>query len=644
MPRAGGIFSSKLPGSALAKKAQTQVGHKAIQAVWADAKRAVEGDQLPADPDPNLPRGGFKPGAWPGYPSDNMPPPETLCKVQVVGRDAEGTVYVITSTGHLRRIDKWDHAALVDIFAPMSNTLKFCWPAWGKAIEVTDPETGEVKKIVPVKRAERDSAMECLINEAARKPDFDPNQQHRGRGGWQDANGAFIWHSGGWLWQAVNGRLDRSRPAMHAGYLYTRQKATIEPWQSPVSAEESPAQRILQDLRTWNWQRPYLDPILVLGWIATALMGGALAYRPIVFASGGAGVGKSRLQEVVKSALEGAVITSVNTTAAGIYQRVKQDALPFMVDELESKAGSSRAESVIELARVAYSGGDISRGGADHEATTFTARNSFFFSAIIPPPMGAQDKTRMALLNLGPLERAGHAGRDITLAPETDGRMMLRQIMDGWQDFRDRIMPNYAASLGEQGLSARAIDTFGTLLAAAELLVGTAALEEVGLPVTEHVRVGEMIAAATASERTENLPHWHQCIDILLQSTIEQWREGIKPTVGSVCDDVANNGMDVAFARERLQLVGLGIHGKGKLPDRPELGACLAVPVDTPQLRRIYADTDFHKGGWHQALKQAPVAIVVGARKVKINGSTKHCMLVDLEAFDRHAAGTEKGG
>jgi hypothetical protein len=44
--------------------------------------------------------------------------------------------------------------------------------------------------------------------------------------------------------------------------------------------------------------------------------------------------------------------------------------------------------------------------------------------------------------------------------------MMLRQIMDGWRDFQDRLLPNYWAALAPHGLDARAIDTFGTLLAA----------------------------------------------------------------------------------------------------------------------------------------------------------------------------------
>jgi len=168
-----------------------------------------------------------------------------------------------------------------------------------------------------------------------------------------------------------------------------------------VGQEESPAQRILDDLQTWHWARPFLDPVLMLGWIATALMGGALRAQPIIFTTGGAGVGKSTLHELIKHTLNGAVMSTVDTSAAGIYQQIKQDSLPIMVDELESKAGGTRAQSVIELARVAYTGGEIFRGGQDHEGTSFTMRSSFFFSAINPPPMQTQDKTRMAVMKMG---------------------------------------------------------------------------------------------------------------------------------------------------------------------------------------------------------------------------------------------------
>jgi hypothetical protein len=631
----------------VAKKAQTQTGTRALRAVFDDASRrnAEAAELTAASPDPNLPRAGMRPGKWPGFPSDNMPPPETGNRVQVVGRDADGLVYAISTTGHLRRLERFDMQALNDLYAPDTNTLKFCWPAYGKAKETTDPDTGDIVKVPRVERVEKDKVMECLINEAARHPDFDPNLHHRGRGGWEDGHGNFLWHSGSWLWSAENGRLTRARPQQHDGHLYTRAAGTIEPWAQPVSQAESPARRILEDLRTWNWQRPYLDPLLVMGWIATAIMGGALKARPIVFTSGGAGVGKSRLHELVRGALDRVVITSVNTTAAGIYQRVKQDSLPIMVDELESKAGSTRAENVIELARVAYTGGDISRGGADHEATTFTARNSFFFSAIIPPPMGPQDKTRMAMLNLGPLDR-DRTGRDMVLKPDTDGRMLLRQVMDGWRDFSTRALADYAQVLNGAGLSARAIDTYGTLLAAAEMLVGADVLEDVGLPVTDDRRLGEIIAAATASDRTEAMEHWHKALDILYSSTIEGWRDGVKPTIGGVLEDFreaaarAPDGQGLLdalkTARERLQLVNLGVAGPRW--GGPNAGPVLAVPADGPMLKRIYADTEFQKGGWNQALKQAPRGIVLEAKKIKISGATKHCLLVDLDAFEAWTA------
>lgn len=628
----------------MAKKAQTQTGSRAIRAIFADAERAIEDTIDPHDPDPNLPRPDadgnmIKPGQWDGAPFSKMPDD---CPVKVVGRDADGVVYCISTTGHMRAMQKWDMPALADLFAPRLNTMMYFWPGFG---EVKVTEDGVEQKKLMVKRVERDKLMMCLVNDAARKPDFDPHTQHRGRGGWQDEQGRFIWHSGGWLWTSNGRKLERSRPAQHEGFLYTRMAATIEPWQEPVSAEESPAKRILADLKTWNWERPYLDPILLLGWIATALMGGALKARPIVFTTGGAGVGKSTLQELMKNALKGVVTTSVNTTAAGIYQRAKHDSLPFMVDELESKAGSTRAESVIELARVAYTGGDISRGGQDHEATTFTAQQSFLFSAINAPPMGSQDKSRMALLNLSRLDRANGIGRKLTVSVDTDGRMMLRQVMDGWTDFQGRLLQNYWDALAAQGLDSRAIDTFGTLLAAAELLVGPDALEEAGLPVTEHQRLGEIVASATALERAENLDNWHKCLDLLFQASIDAYREGIKPTIGGVCEllRVGPNagGWDAAGARERLQLVGLGAIDAGKLKGRPEFGPLLAVPADGPMLQRIFSDTEFLKGVWYTALKQAPRDIVLrdlgNAQKVKINGSTKHCLLIDLEAFERFA-------
>jgi hypothetical protein len=104
-----------------------------------------------------------------------------------------------------------------------------------------------------------------------------------------------------------------------------------------------------------------------------------------------------------------------------------------------------------------------------------------------------------------------------------------------------------------------------------------------------------------------------------------------------VCEDIRLDKQDLAYARQRLELVNLGCKEKGWAA--PNAGPVLAIPADGPQLHRIFGDTDFHKGGWYEALKQAPKGVVLPAKKIKINGSTKHCQLLDLDAFEKFATG-----
>ncbi len=60
-------------------------------------------------------------------------------------------------------------------------------------------------------------------------------------------------------------------------------------------------------------------------------------------------------------------------------------------------------------------------------------------SAINPPPLEAQDRSRMPILNLARLDKNRKA-KDILVRDE-DGRQLLRQIMDGWDAFESEILP-----------------------------------------------------------------------------------------------------------------------------------------------------------------------------------------------------------
>ncbi|WFS02203.1 hypothetical protein [Rhizobium tumorigenes] len=627
----------------MTKPPKIQAGKKSAHAHFLDAVAALDEQKAIADPEPNTPRNGIGPGKWDGAPHDAMPPG---CPITVLGMKGD-SVYVISATGILHEVTRWDQPNLIKLFAPYTNYLFWAWPAFGKSEGVDEEGNPRPPK---VKRLERDKAITAIITEAGRKGIFDPQDNVRGRGGWK-AQDKFIWHSGTMLWSvdvetdktnfAKSWKLQVSKPAEYDGHFYKRDSDTIKPWQEPVSANESPAHQLLQDLMTWNWERPYLDPLLLLGWIASGFMGAALDVRPIVFTTGGAGVGKSTLHNVIKAIYGPVLYSTANTTAAGIYQNIGQDSRPVAVDELEAKSGSYKEQGIIELSRQSYSGAKLYRGGSNHEGVEFELRSSFLFSAILHPPLSHQDKTRMAILNLSKLNK-GHGRHPVI--PDFAGRMILRQIMDGFHDFNWHILPKWKKLLASPRLNfdARAIDTYGTLMACCELLVGESGMIDAGMR-QDDVLLGKLdmdhlidsVAVATAGDMAEQQEKWEDVITRVLSTTIDQYKGGEKMSVGNVLQRLEEKILEITIARDMLATVGLGIRDRGS----PRPGYCLGIPFSCPKVDRVFEATDYLKGGWTLALKQAPETVVVrgldkAMKTIKINRMAKHCTIVDLKGYD----------
>lgn len=631
----------------MTKPPKIQAGQKGIRAQFLDGMAVIEQQTAFHDPDPNEPRDNIAPGKWPGAPWSAMPP---KCPITVLGMKGD-SVYVISATGNLHEVTRWDQPTLVKLFAPYTNYLVWAWPAMGKSEGVDEDGHPLPPK---VKRLERDRAITAIITEAGRKGIFDPQDNVRGRGGWKTDDGQFIWHSGTSLWmvettldretgRSKTWKLKRAQPTEYMGHFYKRDSNTLDPWQADVSANDSPAHEILQDFKTWNWERPYLDPLLMLGWICSGFMGAALSVRPILFTTGGAGVGKSTLHGVIKAIYGSLLYSTANTTAAGIYQNIGQDSRPVAVDEFEAKANSLKEQGIIELARQSYSGAKLYRGGQNHEGVEFELRSSFLFSAILHPPLSHQDKTRMAILNLSKLNK--NHGKDVAVKEEW-GRMLLRQVMDGWQDFNNYILPKWRRILADPRLpfDARAIDTYGTLLACAELLVGEHGLVDAGLRrddlVSDRVAIDydhliDTLQAATAGEMAERNEKWQDVIERVMSTSIDQWKGGEKFTVGRAIQLLEEKTNDLQTARDMLATVGLGLRAVGK----PTVGYGLAIPYSDPKVDRIFEGTDYLKGGWTLALKQAPETVVPrglvkAVQNVKINRLTKFCTIVDLKGYD----------
>lgn len=607
-----------------------QTGPKGVRAKWADAAAELARTARVEDPAPLFPRDGYDAGKWPGAPFDSLPPASPAVPLGINGKAS----FFLCASGQIMSFDTMKPADLISLYRLTPNYLYWAWPRWSapKANDDGSPAKPRINGV------EEKKAIACLQKACAERGLFDPSERLRGRGCWADRAGRLIWHSGDALWRVENGRLKSSLPGEVDGIFYPRFARIMEPWQEAVEPKDSPARKIFDMLQTWTWERPVLDPLLVLGGIGVMLLGGALSHRPHLAAMGDFGTGKSSLQDLIRGVVGSALIRAENATEAGVRQHMGIDALPVALDEFEAREDNRRAMALLELARISYSGGRLLRGGQDHKGVEFTARNAFFCSGINMPPMMPQDKSRFAVLNLGQI-KVGTAPPPVI--HEEWGRMLLRALMDAWPDFH-RIKADIRATLGNGGLSGRGQDTYGTLIAVAHMLLGAEQLEDIGIPITEGERFGRMIADATADERSEQLENWRGAFERAVASPLDLMHGGQRISLGSALDDLFAVGVewDEKMAHDAARQAGCKLISEPD-PDMPhgKMRWLLAIPPKGPFIERLFYDSKWKQGGWFAALKQAPANIVLRndpKRKYvhKINGSVERCLLFDLVAYE----------
>ena len=372
----------------------------------------------------------------------------------------QNKLYFLDSHSQLRELAAKDvgPTMILHLFGAENDWLYRLWPTLRKVEDMWVTTGWEGKK-----------AQEAMITACARKGIWRPQDYVRGRGTW-NAGGKLVVHAGGRL-HVSDGTTER--PGLIGQHVYPAAPRALEPALPDDDLDGRAASAELLDLiGTWNWKREF-DARLLLGFTVAAMMGGALKVRPLVWVTGEKGAGKSSLigeDGVIHHVFGSGILMTANTTAAGLYQKIEYDSLPVAIDEIEAKRGNQKTEAVIELARQAYSGGMVLRGGADHEGKEFRAKCSVLFGSILIPPLMPQDLSRLALLNLEPFPSDA---KEPTIDPtrlHRIGRVMLRRVLDKWADWPDRVgaWHGFLRGLGHSG---RAADQFGTLLAAADLML-----------------------------------------------------------------------------------------------------------------------------------------------------------------------------
>lgn len=429
-------------------------------------------------------------------------------------------LFFLDAHSQLRELGAKDvnRTMILHLFGAESHFLYELWPTTKKIKDELYMITGW----------DGTKAQEAMMGACARRGIWRPQEHVRGRGSWLDGKGGLVVHAGNRLYFS-DGRTDR--PGMVGDQVYPAATRAV----APLEDDEGPdiriaASELLALLETWNFKRDF-DGRLLLGWIVAALMAGALKVRPLVWVTGEKGTGKSSLvgeDGVVHAVLGKSILMTANTTAAGLYQKIEYDSLPVAIDEIEAKRGNQKTEAVIELARQAYSGGMVLRGGADHEGKEFRAMCPVLFGSILIPPLMPQDLSRLALLNLDPFPADA-------VEPNIDkerlgviGRALLRHVLRRWKDWPERFAAwhGFMRKLGHEG---RAADQFGTLLAAADFVLCDSVPDE------EEMRAiaGEM-APVSLAETQQASSNAERCLGFAMSRPLTAMRGGEALTVAEL--------------------------------------------------------------------------------------------------------------
>jgi hypothetical protein len=626
------------------------------------------------DPPPTEKRGVALPAKWTanalGLPNEDP------CPVIPLGIQGE-FCHLIDSDGQFRSLKPGDfsHAGIQKLFAAAPNYPQWMSPRWGKAKKKQDAE-GNVTEIIPLESFKDDTVREIIFGACSRRGLFNPRDKLRGLGMWTLPGGQLIYHAGEelWTWDEHKGRPAPMETGLRGGQLYPRLPALPAPWSEAIKPDDNPSGRLIEIYRSWQWKRPVIDPLLMLGHNCVGYLGGALAWRPAILLLGDKGTGKSALQAGLQMLFGDAVFPTSNTTAAGIYQDMAHDNRLVAVDELEPGADTRKVDDLVALMRIAASGAFARRGGADGTPTSYQLRCAFLFSAINNPLRLAQDLSRVAILRLQPLPKERASAPPAIV--DTAGRKLLALMMREWPRF-EATCEAFKRALAAGGHDARGQDTYGTLLALAELALGGELQASMNIPSSEDSGWwAEHLSAESLPELEGALPNWRGCLDWLLSNPVDAWRGGSKQSVGqrleALKDTEAGHAhleqrYDLAQARRELADAGLGlltidelIARKAKAsalssteaarvlglwndpagPEpRLERGHVLVVPTGHPAVDKLFRDSQWGNGAYTEALRQCPEPGVIltdkDVNRASIGGVEKRCTLVVLNRYQR---------
>ncbi len=464
------------------------------------------------------------------------------------------------------------------------------------------------------------------MDQCRRQGLFDSSAPIRRCGVWLSSKNHLIVHCGDVLIDAESHEQTKAGKRLD-NVLYPSSAPIPRP--AAEEADNTVGEKLFEGLKAWTFQNP-LASELVLGFIGVANLGGAPSWRAHILVRAQYGSGKTWLAQTVAAALGAAAHPlSNNYTEAGLRQAMTGEARTLVLDEAESTERDSRVRAVIELLRHMSSGAGSRalRGSADGKAQGFQVTGCAYLSAIIPPTLQPQDRSRITIIDLGSLKTGveGTKNREKaesimawahTISPALRARAIAR-----WPQFQD-CLGTYRSAFLEAEYNMRQADQFATLLAGRDILLHDSPPDP-----------------DTAAQEVKRFAHWldrlheedetsegEQCLTHLYTSPIDAWRGGERRTIS----ELILSAMDMEKGRQDRRLlstIGLRLMDY----DKPHQ-TWLCIANDHVELKRIFNNTRWGNGGWVAALrylynaKAWPVSLRFAGARIRATGLPASCL------------------
>lgn len=205
--------------------------------------------------------------------------------------------------------------------------------------------------------------------------------------------------------------------------------ATLLPG-APVQMYDDPqavkyGRTLVNALADYRWQTDEHAKAYI-GWIVTALLGGALRFRPALWITASPSAGKSFLIERLADIFGPVAANFNNVSQAGVANTLRSDSLPCLVDEFEPKKGDEEKwQRVLAFLRQTTSGsGLMARGTVEGMVRATRPRCSLIFASVKVPPLDAAESQRVMFLRFGREVRDWPAVEDAILEAVAPTKML----------------------------------------------------------------------------------------------------------------------------------------------------------------------------------------------------------------------------